>query len=318
MRRTWGVLHVFHERRSSRTARLLRPVLLAGAATGLWLALSATAASAETGADPDTQPGVTTALSSLTPSAPESTRPLADPISGGDSSGLLSPVLAAVTDSADGVVASIPVARVAAPVSQVVNAVPPAVELAEDAVAGVVEAVVSVGSEVLPGAAPVLDPPADGTTGALPLPPVAAAPSVPAATVPDSPDPSPGKKPGAPISHHRAVASGGNSVIPAAVEPTAASTQSGPFRAPLATVRTDARPQQAGDFGGGPGGGDLPELVPAVPGSVTGSSQSPSGPGAATVTATFQLQPPSGMPRAAAPLLQASPAVSFDPGSSPD
>src|SRR6478752_7201909 len=108
LRHTWGVLHVKHERHSGRASRLLRPVLLAGAATVAWLALSATSASAETGPDLDAAArGLTSGISSLAAPSPHAAKAASPSGSGGDSSGLLSPVTRGVSNSVDRIVASI-------------------------------------------------------------------------------------------------------------------------------------------------------------------------------------------------------------------
>lgn len=309
-----------HERSSGRAPRLLRPVLLAGAATALWLALSATAASAETGTDLEI-PGGLNAASSSPSTPPESTSRSASPSAGGDSSGLLSPVLGQVAGSVERVIASIPAAPAVVPASTVTDLASPAVELVDTGAAALVGTIIPVATEALPATAPVVEPLGDVLTGAqaLPLPPVASAPPAPAGPEAARLDATPARTGGAATSHPNATRADVAAVPTPSAVPTPAADeysppQSGTLPVPPAVGGSVAPLQPGGDLGGE----ELPSVVPGVPGSGAGSSQSPSGPSAATVTAPFQLRPPPGVSEATKPLPQASKPASFDPGSSPD
>lgn len=314
MRRTWGVLHVLHERSSGRAPRLLRPVLLAGAATALWLALSATAASAETGADLEI-PGGLNAASSSPSTPPESASRSASRSAGGDSSGLLSPVLGQVAGSVERVIASIPAAPAVVPASTVTDLASPAVELVDTGAAALVGTIIPVATEALPATAPVVEPLGDVLTGAqaLPLPPVASAPPAPAGPEAARLDATPARTGGAATSHPNATRAD-VAAVPTPAADEYSPPQSGTLPVPPAVGGSVAPLQPGGDLGGE----ELPSVVPGVPGWGAGSSQSPSGPSAATVTAPFQLRPPPGVSEATKPLPQASKPAPFDPGSSPD
>lgn len=315
MRRTWGVLHVMHERSSGRASRLLRPVLLAGAATAMWLTLSATAASAETGTDVAPRPGPDTARLALT-TQPDFPRHSVPPDSGGDSSGLLSPVLGAVTGVADDLASSIPAVPAVVPAGTVSELTSPAVQTADKAAVEVVGTAIRVVPELLVAAAPVIDPLGEVVTGStpIPLPPVVSTPHAPGGPAAVQLTASPAGVRGAPATHHDSAPVAVAAVSTPVSDPQSMASQLLDFRAPPAAGGASAPVLPGGEAGGD----ELPATLPGVPGSGAGTSQSPPGPSTATETGPFRLRPPSGVGEADRPLLQLSNPVSFDPGSSPD
>ncbi|MET3810273.1 hypothetical protein [Arthrobacter sp. UYEF3] len=310
-----------HEPQSGRASRLLRPVLLAFASTAVWLALSATAASAETGAGADSSAGGLTwtfsTVSSPMP-VPISSSPVVPPGAvlpgtGGSSPGLLPPVPGSLTGSVAQFVASVPVSQLVS-ANPVADLASPVAGLVDSAVAEPAGIVLPAASGPLPGAGAVLDPLDDALSGALSLPP---APPVtdppPTSTGPDQADLLPAQDPavdGGPI----------GAVDVAAGTATRVGLQLHMTQHPLprpSAMTSPASPLQPN--GELPGNG-LSDAVPAGPGSGTGSGPAAAGPGAgfACETTAFELRPPLGRCQAGEPLHSAAPPVSFDPGSSPD
>jgi hypothetical protein len=193
------VLHVNHARRPGRELRSVRPALLGIAGATAWLALSATAASADAGTDFDgLLGGLTSTISSVSASAPEPAKPGVEPPAGGlgGAVGRTIELLPAATHVDP---AQIP-AALASPALALVGA-------------SVVEPVLPAVAEMAPVAAPVPVPALDARPGlgdsAAPLPSVAArqtrvaallAPSPSAAFQDPGPAPggtgSPGQSPG--------------------------------------------------------------------------------------------------------------------------
>lgn len=294
-----------NERHSGRASRLLRPVLLAGAAAAVWLALSATSASAETGASQDELAGGPgSALSLAATPAPPAARQSPPSGSGGSSSGLLSPVLRVFPGHFEHAGIGVPAGAVdlSNPLTGLVS---PAVELVDGAAAGVVQTANPVLAGLVTASAHVPDPPAVALAGVAPLPPAQAI--LPAAPAPSTdPGGAASTSPTSPRFDAAAgVATAGPAVPPAASRPPGLSQPSDPG------TSTEA-PQPAKGLPAG--------SVPAGPGSSAESSRSAPGPGAgaAAETAAFELRPPWGTGSARNPLNAAPQPVSFDPGSSPD
>ena len=298
-----------NERHSGRASRLLRPVLLAGAAAAVWLTLSATSAGAATGAPNDElsgRPGPALSIAAA-PAAPT----LLPPGSGGDSSGLLSPVLSILPGTVVVAGASIP-AGAAVPSSAPADLASPAVELVDRAAAGVVQAASPVLAGLVTESARALDPLAVVLTGGVPLP---TAPAIlPAAPAPAVPAPDPGGAASAgpgPARADSGTAAARPDAAPAAAQPRAPHRPSGlagPSPSEATGPAEHPRPDEA------------PATVPGIPGSAAGTSQPAPGSGAtaAAETSAFELRPPSGTGSARTPLTAAPEPVSFDPGSSPD
>jgi hypothetical protein len=260
--------------------RSFRPVLLGVAGATAWLALSATAASADAGTDYDRLlGGLASTIPSVSASAPEPAKPGAQPPAGG------------LSGAVGRTIELLPAATHVDPAQTPVTLVSPAVALVG---ASVVDPVLPAVTEVAPVTAPILAPPTEVMTGPSPIPALAPVP-VPALDArPDL----------------------GDSTTPL---PSVAARQTD-VAAPLATSPSAAfqapAPGGTGAPGQSPGGGDTP---PAVPGSGSGSqNQSGTSGPVALESRPFQLNALTGAVPIGGPLQHAPQPVSFDPGSSPD
>lgn len=299
-----------NERLSGRAARLLRPVLLGGAAAAVWLVLAAPTASAETGPGLDELAG--SLDSTLSAAAPSAALPAPPPGSGGDSSGLLSPVLGSLPGSLDWVIAPATAGKDVPPGALHDPAVA-TVELVDGTAAEAVRAVIPIASGLLPASGNLVDPLAGVVADIAPLP---SAPSLlPVAPAPAAtPAADPGEATTALPSSLRADAS--RRVAPAGSGARPAASLQKALPRPSSPVASGEAQEPVDDLGTA----GVPDAVPAVPGSGAGSAQSASGPGAgaAAETTVFVLRPPPGLCETSNPLQTAPEPVSFDPGSSPD
>lgn len=303
---------MLHEQLSGRASRLLRPVLLGSAAAAVWLALSAPTANAETGPLLDELSGsLESRLSATAPWAPAVAPQSPPPGSGGDSSGLLSPVSGTLPGAVDRVVGPI-TAVTDVPSGALTDPAAGAVELVDGAAVGAVQAVIPIASGLLPASAGLVDPLAGPLASIVPLP---AAPYLPsAAPAPAAPVADPGEAT-TPQPGSLRVNAGAGAAPPRPVAPPAASPDHAlPSPSDQGGSREAEEPVDDRRTGG------VPDTVPAIPGSGAGSGQSASGPGtgAAAETTVFLLRPPPGMCETSNPLHTAPEPVSFDPGSSPD
>jgi len=314
--------------------RALRPVLLAGAAAISWLALSSTAASADTAPDSSSLlGGVTTSVSSLTRdlAGAAAPAPAGSPGVSGESPRLLQPVVSQVSGLADNLVAAVPAVGQLVPAGTVTTVSAPLVDVAHDVTAGVVQGVVDPATEAVPVLEPVLEPVSDFLAGSAPLPvaipgqPVEELPAeLPAAetAVPADVQPAPAEVDAA---RERAA----EPQQPAALAGMPAADASANLEAPrtaylagTSVLRSDLS-GLTDPVAGQPLPVDptpLPAQAPAAPGSGTGSSGSSGGPSAAAAWLSpfgFDFVRPGAVLAADVPEHAPAP-VSFDPGSSPD
>ena len=302
-----GVLHV-NERRSGRVLRVFRPVLLGAAAATAWLALSMTAASADTGEDHRSLLSLNSTVASVVAPAPK-------PDPGAEAHGSSQVVLDVVSGTAYQTIAVRLLVSDVIPPDITTSLVSPAMAL-EDSTIAVVAATVtrldsSIASVTLPEAlAVIVDAPV-----AVAVQPVSTravtviAPTFdPAADVlTDSPrlegeslvDPAPG--------------AGSGVGIPDALPKSFPLTHGsfGPSASSEAPLPTDA---------------DAPahplrdrDMLSVPAGSGVGSQTQSGGSGPAALMARpFQLDALTGAGPISGPLQHAPNPVSFDPGSSPD
>lgn len=325
--------------RSRSPWRALRPVLLAGAATLTWLSFSSTAASADTLSDSSSLlGGVTSSVSSasdkLLSPAPLVPAP-------GQPSGLMQPVIRPVSNTADDVIASVPVINRVVPGGTVATITVPIAQLADGTTSAVVETVVPPATEAVPVLEPVLNPVTDLVTGKTPI----RVPDLPGLVGDDE------GLPGGPGS-----ASAGSTTTDASSTAETADTVQGSGPVPVSAVEassldalaaeaqfqfSDKRPggnglvassafSLAGSValsvtGESPGSVDpapFPGPVPAAPGvsgTGSGASSATGGSGSAAWLNPFDLHLPPVASSRAGELSEHAPApVSFDPGSSPD
>ncbi|MDB5876236.1 MAG: hypothetical protein JWQ07_5678 [Ramlibacter sp.] len=316
-----GVLHV-NERRSGRVLRLFRPVLLGAAAATAWLALSMTAASADTGEDHRSLLSLNSTVASVVAPAPKPdpgaeahapSQVVLDVVSG--TAGRATATLDVVSGTAYQTIAVLPSVSDVIPPDITTSLVSPAMAL-EDSTIAVVAATVtrldsSIASVTLPEArAVIVDAPVAVAVQPVSTPAVTAiAPTFdPAADVlTDSPrlegeslvDPAPGAGSGV----------GVPDALPRSFPLTHGSF--GPSASSEAPVPTDA---------------DAPahplrdrDMLSVPAGSGVGSQTQSGGSGpAALVARPFQLDALTGAGPISGPLQHAPNPVSFDPGSSPD
>lgn len=317
---------------SWRAPRSLRSLLLGGAAAVAWLALSSTAASADSGSRSDPiLGGVTSSVSSVTSaagnalSAVSAPSPGSSPASG--SKGFLQPVVGNVTGPVDNLAATVPVVSQVVPNQTVTNVISPVGSAADDAAGNLAEAVIPPASETIPVLEPVLDPIAEVISrGEVTLPEPVAGIVTELVGEPTAPD-------------LNLLDSGAAPVAVSALPETADSDSAAGFSSATAASATGfigtlwqpsmslgdtsgeagISPAARGPYGGG-NGPPGPEALPAVPGSGSSSGQASgaSSGGAACLTDVFLNLPQSGNTPASGPLQHAPAPVSFDPGSSPD
>lgn len=289
-----------NERHSGRVLRLFRPVLLGAAAATAWLALSMTAASADTGEDHNSLPSLNSTVASVV--APASR---ADP--GDELQRPSEVVLDVVSGTADRTIAVLPLVSGVIPPDITTSLVSPAVALEDSTIAVVAATVTQVNSSIasvtLPAVPAVI---VDAVQPASTPGVTTIAPFDPAADVPtDSPrlegesraDPAPGAGPGAP------------GALPTSVP--LAHSSFGPTATSEAPVQTDAEEPSH------PLGDRDMLATPAVSGAGSQAQSGGSGP-AALVGRPFQLNALTGTGPISGSLQHAPNPVSFDPGSSPD
>ncbi|WP_457966220.1 hypothetical protein M1E17_06335 [Arthrobacter sp. D1-29] len=313
--------------------RVLRPVLLAGAATLTWLTFSTSAATADTATDPGSLlGGLTSSVSSLSAPltgtvspAPAAAVPApahaAAPAS--VSPGLVKSGLGSVAGAADQLVAAAPVVNSLAPTGTVSTVSAPVAAVADEAAAGLVNAVAPPLSEAVPVLEPVLQPVADVVSGVNPLPV-----SLPALEVPAI-----GSLAGAEVPAGELVVGDASAANPAsiAVEGTDDVNAGGAALAwPVSSQPLAGMSAVSASLAGVqssqadvPGSGDpspLSALAPAGPSSGVGSGSSASGAsGSAAWVDAFGLYLPLGGAYPISGFSEHAPSpVSFDPGSSPD
>lgn len=296
---------------------MFRPVLLAGAATLTWLALSTPAATADSSTD---------SLLGVVPSSVSTlSAPLTGPIGPGPnaatpalelpSSGLLQPVVGSIAGAADQLIGEAPVINQVVPAGAVSGVSSPAVAVVDYTAAGLVETASAPLVEAVPVLEPVLQPITELVNDIVPLPvsipdlnsanfdPVAALPVDPALA--------------------GGTANQGAEFVAAAIGPPAAAVAPQqdlagmPFAASLASTGADS------PWAGTPVTADPPPApAPAPPGPSSGSGGSISSGGSGGSAAwlaffDFYLPPAGGVPLSG-PSMHAPSPVSFDPGSSPD
>jgi hypothetical protein len=313
----------------------LRPALLAGAAAVLWLTLSSTAASADAGPDSSSLLGsATSPVSSLTQNLANtvSPAPAGSPAEVAAAPGLVQPVEARLSGLADNGVAAVPVLGQVVPPGTFSSVSAPLADVADAVAAGAVQVVVAPAAEAVPVLEPVLQPVSDLLTGASPLP--LPAPAIDAlqadllaAVIPadseaaqlavvvapaDALDivPEPGQASRA-LPNELGVGSD-------AGLPTAGTADLANISGPQSALPAPADPNSGQPLPVDPA--PLPDQVPAVPASGTGSG-GPSGgsSGAAAWLSVFDFgfeHPGAVLAGEASGHIPAP--VSFDPGSSPD
>jgi len=154
--------------------RALRPFLLAGAVTATWLALSASAATADSSHDSGSLlGGVTSTVSS--PAAPliGGVAPILDAApSAPSATGVLQPVVGSVASTADHLIAAVPVVNSVVPAGTVTSVAVPVAAVVDMAAGGLLETVTPPLVEAVPVLEPVLQPVVhlvDATVPPLPL-----------------------------------------------------------------------------------------------------------------------------------------------------
>jgi hypothetical protein len=297
--------------------RVLRPVLLAGAAALTWMALSTSAATADSSVDPGSLLGaVTSSVSSL--SSESSPAPLASSPSKAASPrtpslGLLQPLVGSLAGASDQFGAALPVVNHVVPAGTVTAVSAPVAAAADDAAAVLVDSVAPRLAEAIPVLEPVLQPVADLVNGAPPL--QVSSPELPVAATDASGDAvsrDPGTAGGQPSA---ALADQDGSFLNTAGGALgwAVASELASTGIPLASVGTRSAPPDIPWT-------DDPSPAPAGPSSGPGSGSSQSGsPGFAAWLGTvgLHLPRPGVFPVSGFPQHAPSP-VSFDPGSSPD
>jgi hypothetical protein len=313
---------------SWRTPRSLRSLLLGGAAAVAWLALSSTAASADSGSS--SEPilgGLTSSVSSVTSaagnalSAVSAPLPALPPASG--SNGLLQPVVGSLTGAVDNLAATVPVVNQVVPDHTVTNVISPVSSAVDDAAGNLAEAVIPPASETIPALEPVLNPIADVISGGevtLPEPVAGIVTELvgePTASIPNLLDS--GAAPALPGSADSDSAAGSSNATA-----VSATGFTGALWQPSVSLGDTSGEAGMSAVETGPHDGNngppVPEALPAVPGSGSSSGQSSgaSSGGAAFLTDIFLNLPQAGSTPATASLQHAPAPVSFDPGSSPD
>lgn len=315
--------------------RALRPLLLAGAAATAWLALSASAASADSAADSGSLlGGVSSSVSSIAGTAaipaddalaslvhavsPDAARapaavaaPPAQPVTP-EPEDLLQPLTGTATGTVDYLIEAVPVVNQTVPAGTVSTVTAPVVTAADTIVAETADTVLPAASDALPVLDPILEPVEELMSGLDSLP-LADRETVTSglAVVPD-------------VSAF--VGGFGTDVEPDLGGPFNASPDSSglPVTPDSAVSRPGSARSSAAPAGSleSPGNGEAapgPHELPAVPGSGSGSSQSSgAGPGGTAWLSTFHLDVPlTGVFPVSGPLQNSPAPVSFDPGSSP-
>ncbi|MET3719309.1 MULTISPECIES: hypothetical protein [unclassified Arthrobacter] len=298
--------------------RLLRPLLLAGAVTATWLTLSSSAATADSSTDSGSLlGGATSPVSSVSAPLAGAVNPLLEAkmpaVPAAPPTGLLQPVVGNVANTADLLVASVPVVKSVVPDGTVSGAAVLVAAATDGALTGPLEAAVLPLVEAVPILEPVVQPVAGLVTGATPLPSVLPGIVDPSVGLPDVVAP-------------EMAAPETSSAVPAPGVPDDFATVGTAIAAsgPLALAVTGAGTPSAFLLPAAAGSplaeGPSPAPVPASPGSGGGSGSSASGSsGTAAWLNGFDLELPlSGTCLIRGASEHAPSPVSFDPGSSPD
>lgn len=296
--------------------RVLRPVLLASAATLTWLAFSTSAATADSSAD-SLLGGVTTSVSSLT--APLTGSAGAEPIAAipapaTPSPGLLQPVAGSITGAADQVVAGLPVMNHLVPAGAVSTVSDPVAATVDDA-AALVDTITPSLVEAVPVLEPVLQPVVELVNGIVP--PSASLLELEVAGFDPTAEIA-GDAAAAPALANQGAEFRASSVGPAA---GASASQQDWAGAPFADALADSGSQSAwAEVPVTVDPSPVPAPAPPGPSTASGSGASPSGSsGSAAWLDTFGLNlPHAGVVPLRGSSEHAPTPVSFDPGSSPD
>jgi hypothetical protein len=298
--------------------RLLRPVLLAGAATLTWLTLSTSAATADSFADSGSLlGGVTSSVSSLSSPltgtiAPPAPAPAPAPVD--PSAGLVQAVVSSLAGAGDLLVTEAPVLDYVVPAGTVSAVTAPFAAAADDATAGLVNTVAPPLAEAVPVLETLLEPVTDLVDG------VASLPELPLGVTVSSPvEALSADSVIAPVSATRQLHSAptdGGTVL--AGGPTVATQPAGSgTAAPIALATAGTHPD-------GPGApltldpSAIPSPLGPTSGAGSGAPSSGSNGSAAWVDTFGFYLPLPGSFRISGPSEHAPSPVSFDPGSSPD
>jgi hypothetical protein len=298
--------------------RLLRPVLLAGAATLTWLTLSTSAATADSSADSGALlGGVTSSVSSLSspltgtiapPTPAPAPAPAPAPVA--PSTGLLQPVVGSLAGTADLLVTEAPVLDYVVPAGTVSAVTAPFAAAADDAAARLVNTVAPPLTEAVPVLETLLEPVTGLVDG------VASLPELPLGVTVSSPVEALSADS---VTTYVSVTSqldsaptDGGTVPTVATQPAGSGTS-----APIALASAGTHPD-------GPGApltldpSAIPSPLGPTSGAGSGAPSSGSNASAAWVDSFgFYLPLPGGF-RISGPSEHAPSPVSFDPGSSPD
>jgi hypothetical protein len=302
--------------------RLLRPVLLASAATLTWLTLSTSAATADSSADSGALlGGVTSSVSSLSSALTETVAPPAPspapapaPAPVDPSAGLVQPVVGSLAGTADLLVTEAPVLDYAVPAGTVSAVTAPFATVADDATAGLVNTVAPPLAEAVPVLETLLEPVTDLVGG------VASLPELPLDVTVSSPvEALSADSVIAPVSVtsqlHSAPTDGGTVL---AGGPTVATQPAGSgTTAPIALAAAGTHPDRPGaPLTLDPSG--IPSPLGPTSGAGSGAPSSGSNGSAAWLDTFGFYLPLPGAFRISGPSEHAPSPVSFDPGSSPD
>jgi hypothetical protein len=228
--------------------------------------------------------------------------------------GLLQPLTGASTGTVDYLIEAVPVVKQIVPSGTVGSVTAPVVATADTAVAETAQTPLPAASETVPALDPILEPVGELLPGidALPLPDSGSvSPGLPAAPDTSAFD-------GGLVADVELVLTGALNASPvgsALSEPASLLPASGP-----GSVRFSGVPAGSPESPGNGDGVPSPNQLPAMPGSVSGTSQSAgAGPGGSAWLSAFHLDVPlTGVFPVSGPLQNSPAPVSFDPGSSPD
>lgn len=299
--------------------RALRPLLLAGAVTAIWLTLSASAATADSSRDSGSLlGGLTSSVSSQTAPSTGAVSPILDAASPATSpTGLLQPIVGRVAGTADQLIAAVPVVKTIVSAGTVTALAVPVAAAVDTAADDLVETIAPPLTDAAPVLAPVLRPVVDLVDTTVPSSPVTLPSLLPLEEIAAAGDLSTvTDAPGA------ATAAAGHITADAAADSPGTSENLlnvnglSPLPVPAGTEMHAAHAE-------GPWTADPstpPAPAPAGPASGAGSGASPSGPSGSAAWLDefgFNLPLPGSFPAGGSPEHAPSP-VTFDPGSSPD
>lgn len=322
----------------------LRPVLLAAAAATSWLAISAGAASADTGPSQDSLLGaVGSSLSSASSHATHQVSDVLEPVAAALNGGLaeapasavpslipapsVTPVVRDIASLADDVVQSLPVVRTGVPAGTVQAIAEPIAGAADTIVESTVGTVIPVTETVLAPLDPVLAP----VTGTVLSPPVTApqlpdlsdpaSAVIPDPVVPELPNPDDQDGTGAAAEALQAPAVAEPSVIAPAAPVIQPGTSTSGLNTGLTVPAHASATADPPSFADPAPGNEPVGPLPSAPVSTTGGAGSSggSGPTAPGYLSANHFHIPAAVTDAVHGRLLTAPApVSFDPGSSPD